>query len=183
MRIAFCGASGTGKTTLMTWLKQELPTYEINPVGSRSVAQDMGFNNPYDVDAAGLRAEFQDRLIKTKHAWEAPRASFLTDRTYADNVAYTILHEQTTLRDDHLALIRQGMSLYDLVIYTPYGAFQNLDNDPARVNRAAYHEIYDALAWGLLCKYPPKKVICLDTASLETRKIRLASTIGFYYAP
>ena len=53
MRIAFCGASGTGKTTLAKWLAEELK-YEMNPVGSRSTARRMGFNNPYDVDKACL---------------------------------------------------------------------------------------------------------------------------------
>lgn len=50
-RIAFCGASGSGKTTLATWLAEELGL-PLNPVGSRSVARSLGFNNPYDVDRA-----------------------------------------------------------------------------------------------------------------------------------
>lgn len=53
MKIAFCGASGTGKTTLAEFLagKLELP---LNPVGSRSVAKSLGFESPYDVDRASL---------------------------------------------------------------------------------------------------------------------------------
>lgn len=51
MRIAFAGSSGTGKTTLARFVSE---TYglPINPVGSRSVAQAMGFSSPYDVDRA-----------------------------------------------------------------------------------------------------------------------------------
>lgn len=54
-KIAFCGAAGTGKTTLAKWVSEEfgLP---INPVGSRSVATAMGFDSPYDVDKASLDA-------------------------------------------------------------------------------------------------------------------------------
>jgi hypothetical protein len=53
MRIAFCGASGTGKTTLAKALG-EFFELERNPVGARSVAREMGFDNPYDVDRAGF---------------------------------------------------------------------------------------------------------------------------------
>ena len=60
MRIAFCGASGTGKTTLATWLAEELGI-SFNPVGSRSTAASMGFSNPYDVDKSSLQA-YQESL-------------------------------------------------------------------------------------------------------------------------
>jgi hypothetical protein len=57
MKIAFAGASGTGKSTLARWTAE---TYNLpfNPVGSRSVAKSMGFvgedgeGRPYDVDQA-----------------------------------------------------------------------------------------------------------------------------------
>ena len=57
MRIAFCGASGTGKSTLAKWIVEnaaelKLDGIELNPVGSRSVAKAMGFSSPYDVDKA-----------------------------------------------------------------------------------------------------------------------------------
>ncbi len=52
-RIAFAGASGTGKSTLAVTLAQHLQL-PINPVGSRSVAASLGFLNPYDVDRASL---------------------------------------------------------------------------------------------------------------------------------
>lgn len=57
MKVAFAGASGTGKSTLARWVAE---TYNLpfNPVGSRSVAKSMGFvgedgeGRPYDVDQA-----------------------------------------------------------------------------------------------------------------------------------
>ena len=62
MRIAFAGVSGSGKSTLARWLvSQEGPLagLPICPVGSRSVAKEMGFvdpetgeGRPYDVDRA-----------------------------------------------------------------------------------------------------------------------------------
>ncbi|CAB4203451.1 Fer4_NifH domain containing protein [uncultured Caudovirales phage] len=54
-RIAFAGASGTGKSTLAVALSQHLQL-PVNPVGSRSVAASLGFLNPYDVDRASLES-------------------------------------------------------------------------------------------------------------------------------
>lgn len=53
LRIAFCGASGTGKTTLAKAIQQKYGL-ELNPVGSRSVSKAMGFDSPYDVDKASV---------------------------------------------------------------------------------------------------------------------------------
>lgn len=59
MKIAFAGASATGKTTLTTYLAEQF-NLPINPHGSRSMAKAMGFINdkgdgdPYAVDRAFL---------------------------------------------------------------------------------------------------------------------------------
>lgn len=53
MRIGFTGASGTGKTTLAKAISEKL-CLPMNPVGSRSTAGSMGFDNPYDVDKTDL---------------------------------------------------------------------------------------------------------------------------------
>ena len=58
MKVAFCGASGTGKTTLARYVS-ELLSIPVTPVGSRSVALELGFTSPYDVDRASL-ATYQD---------------------------------------------------------------------------------------------------------------------------
>lgn len=183
MKIAFCGASGTGKSTIMDWLKTRLPAYDVNPVGSRSVALDMGYDNPYSVDAAGKRSEFQDRLLKSKFAWEKSRASFLTDRTLVDNLAYTVMHKAESVTKEQLSIIREGMSKYDVVFYCQLGSFQNLNDDPARVSDLVYHEIYDGIIRGFLAVYPPRRLVVVSVADLEARKKQVSSAIGFSYSP
>src|SRR5450631_4116837 len=91
MRTAFAGSSGTGKSVLTTFIHEKYG-YPINPVGSRSVAQAMGFASPYDVDKAGKRAEFQRRLFVEKCNWEDAHESFVTDRTHIDNLIYSSMH-------------------------------------------------------------------------------------------
>lgn len=54
-RIAFVGASGTGKSTIAVPLAERLGL-PFNTVGSRSTAASMGFASPYDVDKASAAA-------------------------------------------------------------------------------------------------------------------------------
>lgn len=79
MRVAFAGASGTGKSTLAAFVAAEygLP---INPVSSRSVAKEMGFvdpvtgdGRPYDVDRAAALA-YEDALARANVGAAAQRA-------------------------------------------------------------------------------------------------------------
>lgn len=149
MRVAFCGASGTGKSTLAAWVAE---TYglPINPVGSRSVAKMMGYDNPYDVDKAGRREEFQALLLAEKIRWEAEHESFVVDRTTFDNLAYLALHQIEGVTDAVWDQTLQGAQRYTHIVYCPLRAFINLDSDPARVSNKAYHRVYDALIASLV---------------------------------
>lgn len=67
LRVAFAGASGTGKTTLARWVAEtwDLP---VNPAGSRNMAATMGFVDangaglPYAVDQAN--GAVYDRMLR-----------------------------------------------------------------------------------------------------------------------
>ncbi len=141
MRIAIAGASGTGKSTLARAIseKYNLP---INPVGARSVALEMGFDNPYDVDAAGKRVEFQKRLFESKRAWELAHDSFVTDRTYLDNLTYCALHMAEHLEDDAVGTFMRATQRYDFIVRVWKKDFQKLD-DGVRKTEAAYHDCYE----------------------------------------
>lgn len=148
-RIAFCGASGTGKSVLADYIQKRY-NLEYNPVGSRSVAKDMGFDNPYDVDAAGRRLEFQGRLLRAKIEWEEQHETFVSDRTTLDNLAYTILHSPGTVSDTYWEESFKALSRYDVIFYTPLSSFHSCAGDPARKSDPTYHKGYDALLVGLL---------------------------------
>lgn len=148
MRIAIAGASGTGKTTLARAIseKYNLP---LNPVGARSVALEMGFDNPYDVDAAGKRVEFQKRLFESKHDWELAHDDFVTDRSYLDNLTYCALHMAEHLEDDAIPVFKRSMQRYDFVVRLWLGDFQSL-KDGVRKTSAAYHGCYEYLLTAFL---------------------------------
>lgn len=167
MRVAFCGASGTGKSTLAEFVAKTYG-FPMNPVGSRSVSKAMGFENPYDVDKAGKRAEFQWRLLCDKVAWEAEHESFVTDRTVVDNVAYLALHDSAALDSSDIStMCDAGMRQYTHIIYTPLRTFQNLGGDPARREGRLYHECFDAMVEGLVLMYFHRPASAFHLLSLD----------------
>lgn len=170
-RLAFCGASGTGKTTLATWISA---TYglPLNPVGSRSVARAMGFDSAYDTDAAGKRGEFQMRLAKEKTEWEAARSEFVTDRTTFDNLTYSMLHNCQNVDDALFEVVRGGVSRYQYIVYCPTSVFIDVGDDPERLKSITYQQLYDATLWGLLQKFRPPgtRLIVMPFSQLEHRK-------------
>ena len=176
LRIAFCGASGTGKTTLAKYLGQ-LRGLPLNPVGSRTVSQAMGFDSPYDVDAAGRRGEFQHRLVTEKRAWEDDHDSFVTDRTTLDNLAYTMFHDVYCIDEALLQAVVAGMSRYTHIVYCPVSAFIKHGGDSARVNSAVYHELYDTTIEALLVRYKARhtKLLTLIGSQLEVRQATVKS--------
>ena len=174
MRIAFAGASGTGKSTLANFLAKEygLP---LNPVGSRSVSAAMGFASSYDVDKAGKRSEFQRRLVIEKRVWEDEHESFVTDRTTLDNLAYTTMHDVHCIDEKLLLDVVTGLRRYTHIFYCPVAAFCDPGVDPVRISSVTYHELFDVLIRGLIDCYVPAgvQVEMLDSDNLKERKARL----------
>jgi hypothetical protein len=178
LRVALSGASGTGKTTLARFVAEAygLP---VNPVGSRSVAKAMGFGNPYDVDVAGRRAEFQRRLLTEKLEWEAAHegSGFVTDRTCLDNLVYTILHDVHSVDGKALDDVHVGMSRYTHVLFCPMDSFFKLDGDQARVASPTYHRVFEEVLYGLLEGHQVD-VHLLNTPDLEERKAYIRGVLS-----
>lgn len=171
-RIAFCGASGTGKTTLSNFVTERYGL-AFNPVGSRSVSKAMGFDSPYDVDKAGKRAEFQRRLVTEKMAWEAEHESFVTDRTTLDNLVYTMFHDVYAIDHDLLETAVRGLARYTHIFYCPTETFCNPGDDPSRVKDPTYHWLYDLVIKAVMDRYKPARTPMrpLHIESLDERKL------------
>lgn len=168
MRIAIAGASGTGKTTLARAISEKY-NIPMNPIGARDVALQMGFDNPYDVDAAGKRVEFQKRLFEAKRDWELAHDSFVTDRSYLDNLTYCGLHMAQDLEDDAVEVYARAMRRYNLTVRVWKEDLQKLD-DGIRKTSVAYHDLYERLLTGLLLE--------ARVQSLDLRAVRPDQRLG-----
>ena len=178
IRAALCGPSGSGKTTLATWLADELGTM-INPVGSRSVARAMGFESPYDVDKAGKRTAFQERLQAEKIAWELAHDSFVTDRTTLDELVYSGMHGTPTAAYERAAL--GHMARYTHVFYCPFDVFCDLGDDPKRNHSMDYQREFDAKLAERIVSLEVASVVgvwTLDVADLDKRKSFIRNVLG-----
>ena len=177
MRIAFSGASGTGKSTLAEWVSK---TYgiPINPVGSRSVSKAMGFETPYDVDMAGKRAEFQQRLVCEKIEWEHAHESFVTDRTTFDNIAYTALHDVHSVDNVLMSAAVLGAERYQRIVLCPVHLFWDPGVDPARVKSRVYHELFEALTFGLIKQHRWLWTHTLECTAVDARQFEIGNILG-----
>lgn len=182
-RVAFCGASGTGKSTLATFVSEhfKLP---MNPVGSRSVSKAMGFDSPYDVDKAGKRALFQSRLLVEKMLWEEQQESFVTDRTTFDNLVYSMLHGVEQVPQSYLVEAVRGIQRYTHIIYCPFEAYCDPGGDAARVQDLTYHELFDYALWGMLDRHAgnfakKQNFLVLSDEGLEDRKAQIEYLLSF----
>lgn len=182
-RISFAGASGTGKTTLASWLAQELGL-PLCPVGSRSVSKAMGFSSPYDVDAAGQRGAFQRRLQAEKEAWEKEHeaSGFVTDRTHLDQLAYVSLHDIGTVDAALWRAHINACARYTHIFYCPVATFCQPAGDPARIQDLTYHRVYDTLLKGLLQNFfTREKLHWLDGAGVLWRRRTVLSCLELKY--
>ncbi len=178
IRLAFCGASGTGKSTLASLVSARIGL-PICPVGSREVSKAMGFASPYDVDAAGKRVEFQHELLKQKYAWERSHADgYVSDRTHFDNLTYTTMHAPGPAADPHfIEAVVAAASYHTHIVLCPIGAVHNVGDDPARINDSRYHREYERILLDLILEYATPVPVLILTSS--QRDVRLRHVLDF----
>lgn len=187
MKIAFMGAAGTGKSTLAKFVSASMDIPFVD-VGSRSVANDMGFARPYDVDAAGKRDEFQIRLLAKKMEQENGMSSLVTDRTTVDHLAYWHVHSYVNLKmlsivpgdmGDYRSAAIAHMNRYDVVFWCPFEVFNDMADDPVREKDSYYHLMTEAIMVGLcVAGKVSTRIIRVVKSDLEERKNLVATAIA-----
>ena len=124
MKIAFAGASSTGKTTLAKAIEGKLQLKYIN-VDSRKIIDDLNHSN---IDTLNKQEfiEFQKIWLNEKLENEKSINNFITDRTYIDAIAYMLNRNINNfeLFDNYI----KKMDVYDFIFYLPIGRIPFFDD-------------------------------------------------------
>lgn len=115
MKIAFTGASSTGKTTLAKAIEEKLLLKYIN-VDSREIIDGLNHSNIDNLNEQEF-IEFQKVWLNEKLENEKSINSFITDRTYIDAIAY--MRNRNINNIELFNNYIKKMDVYDFIFYLP----------------------------------------------------------------
>lgn len=121
IKIGVCGAHGTGKTTLISALNEELQLPLIKRT-MRTLWEKFGIED-FEKIPADIRANFQKYALMNQIDREEGEGQngFITDRTVLDNLAYTKLNADMSQSDFRIyeRLVRERLKNYTHFVYLP----------------------------------------------------------------
>lgn len=179
LRVAFTGASGTGKTTLAKYVSEK---YGIpyNPEGSRSAAERLGLKSPYDADFtceqcgmpenthtnvrhifSSLRPILQLSMFRGKRDWESDHEEFVTDRHFLDQYVYASIHMNNESNLINSLEAKYKENWYSHVFYTPISSFFYMEGEgiEARKLDRTYQEHFDTQIAKFIREFPNVHVV------------------------
>jgi len=163
MRVGFCGAGDTGKTTTAVLVADELGIPFL-PSISRAVFADLGLTEADQVDMSDEdRWGLQCKILSAKRKQDSMHEPGVLDRTLLDHAAYCLYRCSGIIsRDEYGRLIDEvGDNLrhhYDRVFYFPAGVYPPVD-DGFRQGGLAYQTAIDCLIRGMLSRFDLPHVI------------------------
>ena len=188
IRIALCGASGVGKSTLSERLSHELNVpfvsssakklWNKHNISSHKELIDKTLSDPqwgYD---------FQVELLDMRAEQFFTQRSFITDRSPIDNIAYMLMQVSHGIPEilvhNYIYKASQLLSECD-IIYLSWGEHIKLEDDGMRLNNKEYQAYTDGvmryvLSHPLVTVIKPS-VLELDFWSLDARVLASKSFV------
>lgn len=158
MRIAICGAHGTGKTTLAKQLAKELGLALISGM-AREAAKNLGYKNCEEIRWASYRdkQDFQMDTAALQLQQEMTLCDgFVSDRSFLDISAYSKYYGLTSW-DDGL-ITGYANAKYDVLLYCPIPDAK-IANDNFRLLSNVSRRDVDRLILSLFIKTQCQRVI------------------------
>lgn len=152
MKIALSGCSGAGKTTLATGIST---TYNIPliPEFARETLQEMGLKSLRNLDSS-TSFLFQTKILEKKIEEESKHKSYISDRSYADNLAYYLrwcCREMEEMKNkNYYDKCIENLKKYDLVIVLPWMGIPYKKDGIRSTNIYYTYEMY-TMTLGILC--------------------------------
>jgi hypothetical protein len=173
VKIAFTGASSTGKTTvarhiLSTGLLPSI-TRTLN-IDGRSLLRDAGHESIDAMTKQELRA-FQILYLHKKDELERNQENYLTERSFVDVASYWLSRDDPSDESGRsqwmLSRCQDFAGRYDVHVFFPWGAV-NFEADGYRSELAEGHRRFSEQALILLRKWKVP-YFCLTSATPDTR--------------
>ncbi len=152
MRIALCGSSSTGKTTLVNCLLQDPAIQSLHlktiDVDARSILRSMG-NKNIDMLTPAQSRVFQKRYINEKIKIEENETNYITQRSFVDAAAYWTVRDSANgdpfENKEIIQLCSSCAQRYDLHIFLPFGQIPIEDDGYRSHNIKQYEDVSKAI--------------------------------------
>jgi nicotinamide riboside kinase len=177
MKIAFSGSGGTGKTTLLNNLNENLNYYVIKE-GIRTWLKQNDFKDFKEMQTDDV-IKMQTDVLNAKILQESRYKNFISDRTTIDNFCYCLrwIGSETSNHNDFMKnyfkkSINHAKKYYDLIFILPWNAFK-IEDDGVRSNKKWYQYMMQSLIehhlYGLLLSNTDVKIHKVDSIDLSDR--------------
>lgn len=177
MVIGFCGAAGTGKTTLVEELFKlpEFQHYKRYTNVQRTLHNYLGSKFPHssktnNISQISITSNFILQLLIEK--------DLICDRSLIDAFMYSILAKDVTISEELEDIFSKGLELYDIIFYTPLEF--KIEEDGFRDSNMEYIEQTDYKIQEYINKYQDKVKIIKVTGTVEERMNKILKELDEY---
>lgn len=177
-KIMICGASGTGKTTLAKHMSE---LYEL-PYITTSASQlweQYGFTSHQDalnkcLADPSLGVRYQLEILTNRKVILRDLPSYITDRSYIDNITYILLQMGHGITQGNLEIFltdsRIAMQDVDGLIFLRWNTQIDLEDNGKRIMNRMYHEMVDnTMSWILDSRMSICPILEIPMWDFETR--------------
>jgi predicted ATPase len=182
MRVAFCGAGGTGKTTTMAALLN-LTTLETVPSISRQVyaANKIAMEQDFDLLTPPMKILIQDQIREGQWETFRTRDNIVSDRSPADHFAYYLNYCGDFIDYGTLCRVRsltkKRLETFHYVFYFPLMTFPGQDDGMRKVMEG-YRYRYDLILRGVLKDMEINYHTLRRAGTAEQRAVRILDVIA-----
>lgn len=156
MKIAICGSSGTGKTTLAKELEKAVKELNFISTSAKEVWPKYGLDkhtDPHDMPIEIFR-DYQNDILERRSEVLNNYESYITDRSPIDNIVYYLqgvaMRENSGISKLYLDKVEEKLKELDLIIYLPLTQAIILEDDGKRVQNWYYQCMINSMFMNIL---------------------------------